>query len=93
MAEATDVKHDYHLVDPSPWPLIGSISAFTMMIGLVMTMKGLGPGHVQDRSLRPRGGRARRPLHHDELVERRDLGGRVRATTTPASSSSITATA
>ncbi|WP_375458778.1 cytochrome c oxidase subunit 3 [uncultured Enterovirga sp.] len=43
MAEATQVKHDYHLVDPSPWPLIGSLSAFTMMIGLVMTMKGLGP--------------------------------------------------
>jgi cytochrome c oxidase subunit III len=39
-----EVKHDYHLVDPSPWPLIGAISAFTMAIGLVMTMKGLRPG-------------------------------------------------
>ena len=27
------VKHDYHLVDPSPWPLIGSISAFVMVVG------------------------------------------------------------
>ena len=39
-----EVKHDYHLVDPSPWPLIGSISAFTMAVGLIMTMKGLRPG-------------------------------------------------
>jgi cytochrome c oxidase subunit 3 len=39
-----EVKHDYHLVDPSPWPLIGAISAFTMAVGLVMTMKGLRPG-------------------------------------------------
>ena len=39
-----EVKHDYHLVDPSPWPLIGSISAFTMAVGLVMLMKGLHPG-------------------------------------------------
>ncbi|MGV6800309.1 MAG: cytochrome c oxidase subunit 3 [bacterium] len=29
------VKHDYHLVNPSPWPLVGSISAMTMMIGVV----------------------------------------------------------
>jgi cytochrome c oxidase subunit 3 len=39
-----EVKHDYHLVDPSPWPLIGAISAFTMAVGLIMTMKGLRPG-------------------------------------------------
>jgi cytochrome c oxidase subunit 3 len=35
------VKHDYHLVNPSPWPLVGSISATVMAIGLVMWMKGL----------------------------------------------------
>ena len=29
-------KHDYHLVDPSPWPLIGSIGAFVMAVGAVM---------------------------------------------------------
>jgi cytochrome c oxidase subunit III len=39
-----EVKHDYHLVHPSPWPLIGAISAFVMAVGLVMTMKGLRPG-------------------------------------------------
>jgi cytochrome c oxidase subunit 3 len=35
------VKHDYHLVNPSPWPLIGSIGATIMMIGAVVWMKGL----------------------------------------------------
>ncbi|HYI88328.1 MAG TPA: cytochrome c oxidase subunit 3, partial [Beijerinckiaceae bacterium] len=30
-----EVKHDYHLVDPSPWPLIGATSAFVMAFGLV----------------------------------------------------------
>ncbi len=44
MAEAHAKHHDYHLVDPSPWPLIGSISAFFMAVGGVMTMKGLGFG-------------------------------------------------
>ena len=29
------VKHDYHLVDPSPWPITGSISAMIMMLGAV----------------------------------------------------------
>ena len=41
MAEAADVKHDYHLVDPSPWPIIGSFSAFVMMVGAVLTFKNL----------------------------------------------------
>ncbi|HKT52816.1 MAG TPA: cytochrome c oxidase subunit 3 [Caulobacteraceae bacterium] len=35
------VKHDYHLVKPSAWPLVGSISATVMAIGLVVWMKGL----------------------------------------------------
>src|SRR5271156_6629514 len=35
------VKHDYPLVKPSPWPLVGSISATVMAIGLVIYMKGL----------------------------------------------------
>ena len=36
-----EVKHDYHLLPPSPWPLVGSASATIMAIGLVMWMKGL----------------------------------------------------
>ena len=35
------VKHDYHLVNPSPWPLVGSIFATAMFIGAVIWMKGL----------------------------------------------------
>ena len=30
--------HDYHLVDPSPWPVIGSVSAFLLAIGLITWM-------------------------------------------------------
>ena len=36
-----EVKHDYHLLPPSPWPLVGSASATIMALGLVMWMKGL----------------------------------------------------
>jgi len=35
------VKHDYHLVNPSPYPLIGSIAATVMALGGVAWMKGL----------------------------------------------------
>ncbi len=35
------VKHDYHLVSPSPWPFLGSASAVVMAIGGVVWMKGL----------------------------------------------------
>ena len=34
-----EVKHDFHLVNPSPWPLVGSVSAFIMMIGAVVWMR------------------------------------------------------
>ena len=32
MADAK-AHHDYHLVDPSPWPIVGSISAFILAVG------------------------------------------------------------
>jgi cytochrome c oxidase subunit III len=35
------VKHDYHLVNPSPWPLVGSIGAIAMAFGFVVWKKGL----------------------------------------------------
>jgi cytochrome c oxidase subunit III len=38
---AEGVKHDYHLVNPSPNPLIGSIAATVMAMGGVVWMKGL----------------------------------------------------
>ena len=42
-------NHDYHLVDPSPWPIIGAAAAFVMAVGAIMWMKhisfgGLKPG-------------------------------------------------
>jgi len=38
---AAGVKHDYHLVNPSPYPLIGSIAAVVLALGGVTWMKGL----------------------------------------------------
>ena len=35
------VKHDYHLVNPSPWPLVGSAAATAMALGGVIWMKGM----------------------------------------------------
>jgi cytochrome c oxidase subunit 3 len=43
MAEAHTQQHDYHLVDPSPWPFIGSIAALALTIGTVMWMHGGTP--------------------------------------------------
>ncbi|RFB78859.1 cytochrome c oxidase subunit 3 [Methylovirgula sp. 4M-Z18] len=40
-------NHDYHLVDPSPWPLVGSVSAFMLAIGAVMWMKSLTLGGLK----------------------------------------------
>ncbi|MHA6288968.1 cytochrome c oxidase subunit 3 [Maricaulis sp. CAU 1757] len=34
-------KHDYHLVDPSPWPFVGSLGAFLLAVGAVGNMAGL----------------------------------------------------
>ena len=36
---AGDVQHDYHLVNPSPWPAIGSLAILIMMVGAVFAMK------------------------------------------------------
>ncbi len=43
MADAHGKNHDYHLVDPSPWPFVGSISAFVMAVGAVFWMHGSNP--------------------------------------------------
>ncbi|HEX4297845.1 MAG TPA: cytochrome c oxidase subunit 3, partial [Devosia sp.] len=31
--------HDYHLVKPSPWPIVGSVSAFILAIGGILFMR------------------------------------------------------
>lgn len=28
-------KHPYHLVDPSPWPLVGALAAGVLVTGIV----------------------------------------------------------
>jgi len=38
MAGAEAKNHDYHLVNPSPWPVVGSISAFVLAVGAVNWM-------------------------------------------------------
>ena len=43
-------NHDFHLVSPSPWPILASIGAFFLAVGGIMWMKQLGPG-----TLRPGG--------------------------------------
>jgi len=40
MADAHAKHHDYHLVDPSPWPIVGAIGAFILAIGAVTWMHG-----------------------------------------------------
>ncbi len=38
MADAHAKHHDYHLVDPSPWPIVGAVSAFITAVGGVVFM-------------------------------------------------------
>ena len=39
MADAHTKHHDYHIIDPSPWPLFGSIGALVMAIGAIGWMQ------------------------------------------------------
>jgi cytochrome c oxidase subunit 3 len=40
-------NHDYHLVAPSPWPLLASIFAFLTAVGLIFWMKHLELGGLK----------------------------------------------
>ncbi|MEM6662193.1 MAG: cytochrome c oxidase subunit 3 [Pseudomonadota bacterium] len=33
---AHEKNHDFHIIDPSPWPMLGSMGALVMLIGLVL---------------------------------------------------------
>ena len=35
MAAHAKPNHDYHLVNPSPWPFVGSVAAFVMAVGAI----------------------------------------------------------
>ncbi|HLL26171.1 MAG TPA: cytochrome c oxidase subunit 3 [Xanthobacteraceae bacterium] len=43
MADAHAKQHDYHLVDPSPWPIIGAGSALMITMGGVYWFRGGTP--------------------------------------------------
>jgi cytochrome c oxidase subunit 3 len=43
MAQAEKVQHDYHLVDPSPWPAIGAVAAFLLAVGAILWMHRYTP--------------------------------------------------
>ncbi len=43
MSAAHEQQHPYHLVDPSPWPLIGSLSGGVLALGLVFMMHDITP--------------------------------------------------
>jgi cytochrome c oxidase subunit 3 len=42
MADAHAKNHDYHLVNPSPWPFVGSVSAFILAVGAITWMHNRG---------------------------------------------------
>ena len=43
MADSHAKHHDYHLVQPSWWPFVGSIAAFLTAVGAVIWMHGSAP--------------------------------------------------
>ncbi len=43
MADTHSKNHDYHLVDPSPWPVVGSVSALVLGIGAVQYFHSENP--------------------------------------------------
>ncbi len=48
-----EVKHDYHLVNPSPWPLVGSIAVLFLTVGGVIMMRGVGEGFILGKGAWP----------------------------------------
>ncbi|MEL6267176.1 MAG: cytochrome c oxidase subunit 3 [Pseudomonadota bacterium] len=40
---AHEKNHPYHILPPSPWPFYGAVSAFVMLVGGILAMKGETP--------------------------------------------------
>ena len=38
MASEVVKNHEWHLVEPSPWPIVGTVAAFTMAMGGIWYM-------------------------------------------------------
>ena len=43
MADSHAKNHDYHLVDPSPWPILSAVAAFVLAVGAIFYMHGSAP--------------------------------------------------
>ena len=41
-ADTSKKTHPFHLVDPSPWPFVGSVAAFISAVGLILYMHDYG---------------------------------------------------
>jgi cytochrome c oxidase subunit 3 len=39
----TDPNHPYHMVEPSPWPVLGAGAALMLAVGAILFMHGGGP--------------------------------------------------
>ena len=46
MADAHSKHHDYHIIDPSPWPFVGSVGALVMAFGAICYMKYAAGGQM-----------------------------------------------
>ncbi len=46
MAGATKPNHDYHLVNPSPWPFLASVGALIMGFGAISLMRWNSGGNL-----------------------------------------------
>jgi cytochrome c oxidase subunit 3 len=44
MATADHGPSSYFVPDPSPWPIVAMISVLSMLLGLALTLNGVGPG-------------------------------------------------
>ncbi|HXE70631.1 MAG TPA: cytochrome c oxidase subunit 3 [Hyphomicrobiaceae bacterium] len=44
MADTHAKHHDYHLVNPSPWPAVGATAGFVTAVGLIIWMRSMGGG-------------------------------------------------
>ncbi len=40
---AEQKNHDYHILEPSPWPMIGAIGGLVFLVGLIFWMHGVTP--------------------------------------------------
>ncbi len=70
-------NHDYHILNPSVWPLLGAIGGFVMLFGAVLWMKEVTaadirvPVGIHDR---PADGLLRHVRWWAEVVEESQVG-------------------